>query len=174
MCERCRNGRRGHCETRDHEDTGNREEMSEMDNELTDICRTLDEALIATLDNWRTALAEPEEPGGDPQSLFCLYPRLASHLAWSRGTLQGAEASMAQLAQRQGMPVPQALAAQVGSGCCPCCGGGVGVLAQAAPCSCQDEDREPTHRETHIIEETIVEETGNVRDKKPGRSTRRS
>ncbi|WP_417686054.1 hypothetical protein [Roseibium sp.] len=144
-----------------------------MENELSEVCRTLDEALVATLDQWREQLVQSEEEGGDPQALFCLYPRLVSHLAWSRGTLQGAEASMLQLARRADMPPQQLLVSSTGAGCCPCCGGGAGVLTQTAACSCQDHESEPVHREMHIIEETIVEETGNVRDKKTGRSARR-
>lgn len=148
-------------------------EQGAMENEMTEICRSLDGALIAALDEWREQLIRNEEEMGDPLAVYCLYPRLVSQIAWSRGTLQGAEASMRQLSQRQGLTQQgQMMAAMPGAVCCPCCGGAGAPMMQAAPCSC--DEQEPVHRETRIIEETIVEETGNVRDKKTGRSARRS
>lgn len=149
-----------------------------MENELDLICKDLDTVLQTTLVTWSEALNEARETGGDPQALYCLYPKLVSHVSWARGTLQGAEASLAQIDQRRNIDqshVRSAAMHALASGCCPCCGG-----AGAAPaCGCAtaghpDGGQKEIHTETHIVRETTIEETSDGRSEETGRSRRRS
>lgn len=145
-----------------------------MENELSEVCHALDEALLATLDNWKAALVDAEESGCDIETLYCLYPRLASHVAWSRGALQGAQTALEQIHAHKAFKAqagPVSATASWG-GCFPVYNHG--FMAAQPPCSCAREEAESVHRETRIIEETIIEETGDGRGEKTGRSGRRS
>jgi hypothetical protein len=168
-----------------------------MANDLQSICGALDTALQSTLDSWQAALSDTGDGAGDQQALFCLYPKLVSHLSWALATLQGAEQSQAEIDQRGGQAPDQMLMTRGAlTGCCPCCGGA--GFAMKAGCSCsggRDADRDETRdetrddprddardntgadtgtRETRIVEETIIEETRNGRRKDSRRAGRRS
>lgn len=147
-----------------------------METELSDICRELDVALIRTLDSWREALCDSEETTGDAVSLYCLFPRLASQMAWTRGSLQGAELSLKQLHGRKDLSDPAAVTMLAGGhGCCPCCGGGGPSLMQQAPCTCEEpEEEEHIHSETRIIKETVIEGRTDGRGEKGGRGSRKA
>ncbi|MEP0233085.1 MAG: hypothetical protein ABJO97_03690 [Roseibium sp.] len=149
-----------------------------MENELDLICKDLDAVLQTTLVTWSEALNEARETSGDPQALYCLYPKLVSHVSWARGTLQGAEASFAQIDQRRNMDLSQIKSAAMHSlapGCCPCCGGACAPSAcGGGPAGHTEGGQKEIHTETHIVRETTIEETSDGRSEEAGRARRRS
>lgn len=101
---------------------------------MDQLTKDLEEALIGRLGAWQEALSE-EPRRTDDVSLFCLYPKLLSYMAWTCGTMSEADKISAALLHREkklsdgGALISGCstgghfAAAAYGAGCCPCCGG---------------------------------------------------
>lgn len=59
-----------------------------MEDDLSMLCDEITQALQDVLQEWSLALDDASRSGEeDPVRLYSLYPKIASHLAWSRGNL---------------------------------------------------------------------------------------
>ncbi|ADZ69854.1 hypothetical protein [Polymorphum gilvum] len=105
-----------------------------MQRELDLVGSELDTVLAGLLGRWAEDLGG-ERTCADYERLYCLYPRIASHIAWARASLKGASQAAHQVqAMREAGPEGHAgVEAMAGGGCCPCCGGTSGLWFAGGP-----------------------------------------